>query len=623
MLYGYVGKILWVDLTESKLREEPTEKWTEFIGGRGLGSFILAQRPKLKDNDPANQPVVIAAGPLVGTCIPLGTRTSVSARNQLSKGFCYSNVGGDFGTRMKMAGYDAVVVEGKSTYPVYLLLKGSKAKIFPSEELWGLQISCLQDVLLKKHRQNHLSFIGIGPAGERKAAISCLMVDQAHAAGWGGSGAVFGSKNLKAIVALGNDPIPVFNPEELKRKSKQLTWRINASEAVAGLVRGGTHGMAGAGGFSRLEPTAVRNIQYEFLSPEESAPISEDAFKQWETARVGCVGCSIRCLHRYKIASENHGRIEAEGMHANSVRGLGSNLGVNTPDDLLLMHKLCNEYGMDVDGISAVIAFALECADHGIIDREQPGGIILEWGNGSSLVSLVQQIGEVTGIGELLSKGVFEASRQIGNGSERFAMTIKGVGINEQGLRSHRGWTLGIMTSTRGGGHLGGSPNTEGSISSELGERLLGNRYAGEPESYIGKGKLVAWTEANKTIVDCLGLCYFVYGWYDLSIGYIDELAELLYHATGINMSGEELHQLGIRIHTLERCLTYRLGGYSRRDDMLPDRFFDTTVTSGPYKGAHLDRKQVQLALDEYYATLGWDKETGLPTQETLTNLGL
>lgn len=624
MSYGYAGRILWIDLTKAECREEPVDKWVEWIGGRGLGSFLMSQIPELKDENPANQPIAICAGPLVGTGIPLGTRTAVSARNLVSKGFCYSNVGGDFGTRLKMAGYDAVVVEGKSEKPVYLLLHESSARILPADRYWGLKISDFQQALFGRYPKRETSFIGIGPGGEREAAIACLMVDRAHAAGWGGSGAIFGAKKLKAIVATGNKPIPVFEPEGLKRKIRQLELRISASESAAALVRGGTHGMAGAGGFSGLVPTAVRNIQDEFLSTEACQPIREETFKQWEIGRTGCIGCSIRCLHLYNMDSAKHGGLEVEGMHANSIRGLATNLGVDSAEDLLLMHKLCNEYGLDVDGVSSSAAFALECTEHGILDVDQPGSVRLEWGDGASMVKLVRQMGERTGLGELLSQGVQTAARQIGRGCEQYALTVKRVGINEGCLRSHKGWSLGVMTSTRGGGHLGGSPQTENRrISTEVGERLFGNPEAGIPESYHGKGKLVAWTDVNKAVVDCLGPCYFLYGWYDMTIGNSDELAEMLCLATGIETTGEQLHRQGLRIHTLERYLTYLLGGYTREDDTLPDRFFDTPVSSGPYEGAYLDRSKVQQALDEYYTTLGWDKATGIPSPETLRKMGL
>jgi aldehyde:ferredoxin oxidoreductase len=624
MSHGYAGKILWVDLTRNEIRTEPIEKWCPWIGGRGIGSSLLSQIPELKSEYPADQPIVFSAGPLVGTGIPLGTRTAVSARNLVSGGFCYSNVGGDFGARMKMAGYDVIIIQGKSKQPVLLYLNESGAQILPADVYWGKQISEFQESLYETYAKIETSFIAIGPAGEREAAISCLLVDQAHAAGWGGSGALFGAKKLKAIVASGSRHIPVFDEEGLRRKIKQLEWRISASEKAAALISGGTHALAGAGGLSKLGPTAVNNIQDEFLSVEESAPLREETFRQWETSRRGCIGCSVRCLHYYEMDSEKHGALKVEGMHANSVRGLATNLGVNDAEDLLISHYLCNEYGLDIDGVSAAAAFALECSENGLLKTEQPGGVRLEWGDGASMVKLIRQMGERTGLGELLSRGVQEAARQIGKGSEQYAMTVKGVGINEGGLRSHKAWSLGIMTSTRGGGHLGGAPQTEQShMSAQVGRRLFKNPEAGIPESYLGKGSLVAWTEGIKAIIDSLGLCYLIYAWGDLSIGHIEELAEMLYLTTGNQISGEELHQIGLRIHTIERYLSYLLGGYQREDDTFPDRFFDTPIASGPHKGAYLDRASVEKELDEYYAALGWDVASGLPTKEQLAQMGL
>jgi aldehyde:ferredoxin oxidoreductase len=523
-----------------------------------------------------------------------------------------------------MAGYDAVVVFGASRTPVHLLLQNSTACLVDASSLYGLKISDLREALYGLYDSARLSFLGIGPAGEREVAVACLMVDRAHAAGWGGSGAILGAKRLKAIVALGDQPIPAFDPAGLARKIEQLNWRINTSEAAAGLVRGGTHGMAGAGGFSGLVPTGVKNLQDEYLTPEQSAPITEGAFTQWETGRVGCLGCAVRCLHVYHMESAKYGSLSSEGMHANSVRGLASNWGIDDPQDLLLAHTLCNEYGLDVDGVSAAIAFAFECAEQGLLPVEPGGGLRLAWGDGRSAVELVRQIGEGAGLGKLLGRGVFQAAQEIGSASQRLAMTVKRVGINEQGLRSHRAWALGAMTSTRGGGHLGGSPQTENRrISPEVGQRIFKNPRAGDPGAYRGKGEIVAWTEGLKCVIDSLGLCYFVYGWYDLSLGNPQELAELLHLATGSRMTGDELHRWGLQCHTLERYFSYLHGGYTRQDDRLPERFFESAVSDGPYQGAHLDHDQVDRMLDEYYAYLGWDKQTGLPSEKTLKGLGL
>lgn len=624
MKNGYAGKILWVDLSSAKIYIESSERYQGWIGGRGLAIHLLAQLPELKSEKPEEQPIVVAAGTAVGTGIPLATRTSVSARNLISGGISYSNVGGNFGVEMKRAGFDAVVIRGFSQRPTYLLLKDGRASIESAGELWGLQVSELRDTLDEIYGAGQTSFIGIGRGGENLVPVSCLIVDRAHAAGWGGSGWIFGAKRLKAIVAVGTKPIGVAHPKQLQKKGKELEWRLNSSEAMAGLIRGGTHGMAAAGGYSGLVPTAVKNIRDEYLSPEESASMRESVFKKWEIGRAGCKGCHIQCLHVYSLETDKFGRLKIEGMHANSVRGFGANLGVHDPEAILIMHKLCNEYGLDVDGVSSSLAFALECAEHGEIDSVQPNGVHLGWGDGFSLIKLVEQIGRREGLGAVLGEGVYRASQKLGGETQRFALMTKRVGVNEQGLRSHRAWALGIMTSSRGGGHLGGSPQTENRrISPEIGERLFGNPFAGDPQSYQGKGKLVAWTEGLKAVVDSMGLCYFAYGWYDLSIGSLEELSELLYLITGYEIEAAELHRFGLKCHTLERYLTCSLGGFSRKDDTLPDRFFDTPVSSGPYQGAQLDRKEVEKTLDEYYEALSWNCSTGCPDERTMQIYGL
>jgi aldehyde:ferredoxin oxidoreductase len=624
MADGYAGKILFVNLSTQSLHSEPMDAYREWIGGRSLGVYLLSRQQELYQDDPAQQPLVISMGPLVASPMLMGVRTAISARNLQSHGISYSNVGGDFGVRARMAGFDALVITGSNNTPTCLVLEDDQANLIPADTLWGMTISSMRTELLKKYDPHQTSFIGIGPAGERGALISCLMVDNAHAAGWGGSGAIFGLKKLKAVVAIGKKPISFFAPKKLIEKSRQIAWQLHASEAAAGLSRGGTHKMAGAGGITGVVPTGVRNLQDEYLPPEENAHISEEAFKKWETGRRGCIGCEIRCLHFYEMESETHGHLASEGMHSNSVRGLGSNVGINRPDDLLALHDLCNDNGMDVDGVSATLAFALECADHGILEIEQPGGVRLEWGDGPGLVALARQMIKGEGLGEVLGSGVAEAARQIGRGSEQFAMTVKGVGINEQGIRSHRAWALGIMTSTRGGGHLGGSPQTENrKISPEVGEHLFGVPTAGNPLAYEGKGKLTAWTEGIKAIIDSLGLCYFIYGWYDVSLGNVTDMAEWLYLATGVQLSGKELHWRGLRCHSLERWLSHRLAGYSRADDHVPVRFFKVGNSGGAYQGAKLDFDQVERMLDEYYSNLGWDVKTGLPGPEAMTQYQL
>ncbi len=617
------GIIVFVDLSTGACQEKELKQYWKWIGGRLLGSYLLSNSKTLHSNNPSEQPIIIVPGLLVGSGYPAANRSTVIARNQISGGFLYSSVGGDFGHRMKLAGYAGIVIEGASHKPVVIEMTEKGVRIQSAEELWNLNIPEFQKRLLEKKHSKSLSFLGIGRAGENEVKISCLIADTGHAAGWGGSGAIFGAKKLKAIIVDGQKPLINIHQGRVKAKTAQLLRRMHSSELLANLIRLGTHGVSGSGGITKNGPVGAYNLRDEYLPMEKLEPIREEKFRKWETGRGGCYDCPVNCLHKYKIPSKEYGLIEGEGMHTNSVRGFGNNLGLTDPEALFKIHTLCNEYGMNVDGVSSSMAFILECAENELLPIDQGNGIQLRWGDGKSIVKVVEQIGENKGIGKLLAKGTYEASKEIGAASQPFAMITKKVGINEQGLRSHRAWALGIMVSNRGGGHLGGPMTEYLKMSPEVGSNLYGIPTAGNPDVYEGKGKLVAVTECYKVIVDSLGLCYNIYGWNEPSIGGYDELSEMIHLSTGRMIHPENLRLKGLMGHTLERCLSYSLSGFDRKDDRLPERFFDTPVSDGPYKGKHLDHEMVEETLSEYYETLGWDVQTGLPNREQFRKLGI
>lgn len=311
-------------------------------------------------------------------------------------------------------------------------------------------------------------------------------------------------------------------------------------------------------------------------------------------------------------------------MHANSVRGFGSNWDITDPLIVLKIHSICSEYGLNVDGVSAAVAWAMECFEEGLLTEKDTGGIKLCFGDGESALQVVEQIAAGVGFGALLEKGVAEAARITGRGTEKHAVTIKGTGINEQGLHTHLAWALGIAVSTRGGGHLGGSPQTENRrISREIGQRLFGVADAGVPEAWQGKGKLVAWYEGYKSLVDMLGLCYFSYGWYNIDMADPDDLAELYYYASGLDCDGDELLQAGRRNHLREKYFNMIHTDFSRKDDTLPERVMKIPVSGGEYKGRLIKREYLEKMLDEYYLSLGWDPATGLPGKELLKSEGI
>lgn len=617
------GRVARVDLTERRVEIRETPDFYGNLGGRGFGVFELL-RGVVPGTDPlsAENLLVFAAGSLTGTSFPGSSRIALVTKNVLSGGISTSSGGGNLGPKFRQAGFDALVISGRASSPCWILLKDGQVEIRDGSELWGLSVSETADAVRTVTGDSGAETASIGIAGERLAAVSCVMIDRAHALAWGGSGAVMGYKNLKTVAASGREIPKAADGDAFLAESRRYSWVLRASSASAALRAGGTHGMAGVGGWSGKVPTSVRNLQEEFWDGEKSARISEAAFRPMERKRTACWNCPLSCLHLYETERDGK-RIEVEGMHANSVRGLGSNLDLDDPAALLEAHRLCNESGLDVDGVAAALGWAIECFERGLLGPADTDGLELRWGNGEAILALIGMIAERKGFGRLLGEGVLEAAKTVGRGSEQFAMHVKGVGLNEQGVRSHKAWGFGMAVSARGGGHLNGSPQTENrQISSWTGQWLFGNDNAGVPGSYGGKGRLVAWYEIYKAIVDSVGMCYFTSGWYDPALADIEPLSRALEAFGCGGLTPEEIWRRGRRIVEAEKAFNTVHAGFGRKDDMLPARVMEEPLTFGPYAGAVMDRPSFEKMLDEFYRERGWDPETGLQTTEGLMNIG-
>ncbi len=617
------GRVAWVGLTDKRVEIRETPDFYGNLGGRGFGVFEL-----LRGVGPEAAPLsaenllVFAAGSLTGTSFPGSSRIALVTKNVLSGGISTSSGGGNLGPKFRQAGFDALVVSGRSSFPCWILLKDGQVEIRDGSDLWGLSVSEAADAVRTVTGDPEAETASIGIAGERLASVSCVMIGGAHALAWGGSGAVMGFKNLKAVAASGRGVPKAADEAAFLSESRRYSWILRASSASAALRAGGTHGMAGVGGWSGKVPTSVRNLQEEFWDGEKSARISEAAFRPMEKKRTSCWNCPLSCLHLYETERDGK-RIEVEGMHANSVRGLGSNLDLDDPAALLEAHRLCNDSGLDVDGVAAALGWAIECFERGILGPADTDGLELRWGNGESILALIGMIAERKGFGRLLGEGVLEAAKTVGRGSEQFAMHVKGVGLNEQGVRSHKAWGFGMAVSARGGGHLNGSPQTENrQIPSWTGQWLFGNENAGVPGSYEGKGKLVAWYEIYKAIVDSAGMCYFASGWYDPALADIQPLSRALEAFGCEGLTPEEIWRRGRRIVEGEKAFNTVHAGFGRKDDILPARVMEEPLTFGPYAGAVMDRPSFEKVLDEFYRERGWDPGTGLQTAEGLMETG-
>ncbi len=619
------GRIARVNLSQNQVTIEESPEFYQWLGGRGFGIYELSKDMHRNYDalDPESK-IIFASGCFTGTPLPGSSRIEIVSRNAQNDGINYSSGGGDFSPALRSAGIDAIVIEGKAVRPVYLHVKDKNVRIEDAADLWGKTTWETEDLLRGKIK-GKIRVATIGPAGENLSRIACVIIDKAHALAWGGNGAILGSKNLKAIVAeYGPHLSNKINDKQAFEKEVRKYNRILLSSVTSARLKiGGTHGTAASGGWSGKAPTAVRNLQDGHWDPEKTKKTTEKEMRKYEVKRTGCYNCPLKCLHYYEIEEKGR-KLEGEGMHANSVRGFGSNWDIDNPVDIFEAHTLCNQMGIDVDGASSSIAWAIECFERGLLTEEDTDGLRLGWGRPKENFALLKKIAFADGFGKILGQGVYRASRVIGRGTEKYAMTVKKTGINEQSLRTHKAWALGIAVSSRGSGHVSCSPQTEKRLIDEsTGEWLFGAPEAGNPRSYRDKGRLVAYFEIYKAIIDSIGICYFDAGWYELALASTEFYVDLYNAYTGGDMTNEEMWTIGRRIVNLEKMYNVINTDFTKDDDFLPDRIMEVPVSGGLYQGEVLDRKLFEDMLTEYYTSHEWDPATGRPTEKLLKELGI
>lgn len=626
-MYGWTGKTLVVDLTAMQHRVVQTEALEAFIGGRGWAAQHLFHtlQPGADPLGPENL-LILSTGPLTGTLFPAAGRLVVTAKSAVTGGYGSANGGGHFAPEIKYAGFDHIVISGTAERPVYLAVLNDSVAIRDASRLWGRSTWETEDEIRAELHAPAARVAAIGPAGENLTRVACVIVDKGRSASWSGCGAVMGAKKLKAVAVLGTGAVRVARPEAFMAEVRRAWNWIRGTKAMRQMAQYGTLGVSGMDGILTGGPQGVRNLSEGQWDGARTLGLKETVFKElYDGNRVACFGCPTPCIRSYRIPPRD-GREAASciGIHANTVRAFGPNLDVDTPETVVRATQLVGQLGIDLDAATAAVAWAFEAWEKGLLGPADTGGLVLGWGQGEALLTLLHQMAHRQGFGAVLADGVAAASRQIGRGTEAFALSIKGTGLNEKGLREYVGWTLGIATSTRGAGHLNGAPLCEDRrLSPALSRTRYGIDTAFTPGSYEGKEYLVLLFEKLKAAIDSLGLCYFQSYWYDEEIYGFNELAAAYSAATGQEVDGPGLALAGERIYNVEKAFNTLHATYGRADDIPPDRFFDEPVTLGRYKGAVLDRRRWDELLQRYYAAHGWDPATGLQTQTALHTLGL
>ena len=574
---SYTGQWIEIDLNKQTHTVHPTDRslLQEYIGGKGLGFAILDEIAPSPDPLGAENPLIFVNGPFTGTKVQTSARTTLVTRSPLTGSALDTHCGGHFGPTLKAAGYDYMIIRGRSEKPVYLHVSDESIQFLDASDLSGWGIFATEDELLSRHPGTKPCVAAIGPAGENLSRIACIGVNKHRQFGRGGAGAVMGSKQLKAIVVDGQQAINYHDEAAFKKANLALSKDVLNNPAVKHRRKKGTMMWIRQGQEMNFLPT--RNFQKcRFDRWEELS--SETARETLNWKDTGCFNCAIKCSKWARF--DGH---ELEGPEYETTAFLGSSCEISDIKAVTIANELCNDLGIDTISAGSTCAFAMECYEKGLL--EDTGGIELSWGNVDAQMQLLQQMARKEGIGKLFSDGSREAARSIGQGSEAFAMNTFGMelsGVNPKGALA-MGFALAMADF---------ASHTRLWIT----ETQMGEDFKIED---IPKAVAKGLDEIN--VRNCLVICEFV----PQGLG---TFAEVLNAATGLNHTAESLLALGTKITHLARRYNLR-NGRQHTDDTLPARFFDETSLSGLLEGKKLDRTLFDSLKQEYYALRGWNEK--------------
>lgn len=614
-MYGYQGRMLVIDLTEGKCLPETFEEscGRKYIGGVGFGIRLLYDRlaPQVDPLLPENL-LIFSSGPLSAVNFLGSTGISVVTKSPLTGLVGDSDLRGTFGRTLKSCGYDVLVIKGKASRPVYIEVIDDSVKIKDAGNLWGKTTGEVQSILSQGNEKG-ANILSIGIAGEHLVKYACISGDVQFFAGRLGTGAVMGSKNLKAILIKGKKEIPIADAEEMKKLMQEVFHDIQHDGSCDTLSKYGTWNTTGPSNLKGILPT--RNFQRTTFDKIEQ--IDGDAMlKTVYAGKRTCPGCPIGCRRVVKAEGPYAVLPEYGGPQFESVAALGPTLLLGDPFVIAKANELCNLYGLDTISTGVTIAFAMECREKGILG-ERDIGFDLKWGDPEHILKLVRMIALREGIGDLLAEGVRRASEKIGKGSAGWAMHTKGLEIPMHDPRGKKGMGLAYATAMKGADH-------ESAMHDECFEREnaltdLGFVKPMGRKEFQGKPLIVKKTQELWGILsDALPVCKFPMA--PPRPLRPQRLVSALRFVTGWDISLEELLAVGERIFNLGRLFNIR-EGIDRSLDTLPNRF-SNPLQEGGSAGEAITKEDLEKMLDEYYEHRGWSRE-GVPKEETLLRLGL
>ncbi len=601
---GYYKVLLDINLSTGEIKRTPipVEDIENFIGGRGLGMKILWDRlpkPGIDALSPEN-PLMFMPGPFSGFPIPSASRTVVVTKSHCTSPetspypnastVSYSNMGGFLGPEIRFAGYDGIVISGKAKAPSYIVIEDDRVEIRDAKPFWGMKTDEFDKTLIKELNNERFQTCYIGPAGENLVSYACILHTTARAAGRG-VGAVMGSKNLKAIAVKGTG---MPNVADLPAFNKSLSDVRGVFKGFTGRLLTDFWREAGTASFLQVMSDdglmAVKNYREGTFTEIEKINAKTAREKAW-VRDFACYCCCLACKKSGAIKEGPYKTIVHDGPEYETGVMFGANLMISDFNGLMKAIYDGDDLGMDIISAGNVIGFLMEAHEKGYVSKSDLDGIDLSWGNVDAVLLMIDKISRRDGIGKLAAKGVKAVSKQVGQGSNKFAIHVKGLELAAHNIHANPPRALCYATANRGACHLSGDN--------------------------VPHQNFVA-------AVDSLGLCLFASDhnkWMMPGISK-QKMANLLTAITGIEYDADKFMEAGERVFNLEKMFNLR-EGFTRKDDSLPDRFLAEPFTMGPEKGAKLDRQEFTELMDNFYAERNWDIQTTRPSDEKLEQLGL
>ncbi len=591
---GYAGKLLRVNLSDGRIFQEeiPEAMKNDFLGGRGFAVKLLWDEVKRIDPLSERNKIIFSTGPLTGQSLPSSGKMVVASKSPLTGGYGDGNIGTMASVHLRKAGYDIVVVEGKSERPSYLLIENERVTIMDASELWGRNTFEAQDALEKKHGRN-AGILLIGPAGENLIHYSVIMSQKGRAGGRPGLGAVMGSKNLKALVIKGTGSIPNFNDDRVKELGRKGYEEIKGKESYDFWVRQGTmQAFDWCNENACLPSYNFREGVYPY-----SKELDGGVVERIKVDRKGCPMCNMQCGNIISDSNNMPSELDYE-----NVGMLGPNIGMKDLREVALLNRMADEWGLDTISLGSSIGFLMESSEKGLIPEK------IRWGDFKSIQKLIVDIGKGEGLGRLVSHGVRTAAETIGKESHRWAMHVKGLEISAYNCHACPGMALSFGTSP-----IGASHKDAWIIAWEIStDRFSYGREKVE--------KLMEFQRIRGGFFESATVCRLP--WVEVSFG-LDWYPKYLEAITGSRMEWEDLYKIGDRIYNLIRAYWKReIPQFGRKWDYPPDRWFEEPQSQGKMKGVKVDREKYDQMLSWYYELRGWD-QNGIPLKETLNRLGL